>query len=103
MRRVRRTILTSGKDKGFTLIETVIALTIIVISFTVFLDLLARARYVLEKEKIRFEDMVMLDTKIKLGDLEGVSVRKRSMQDFPGLIEVIYEYGTVYFKRYEQE
>ncbi len=102
VRKVQRTILIYGKDKGFTLIETVIALSIIVISFTVFLDLLARTRYVIAEEQKRFNDMVKLDTKIKLGDMKDVKVQKRSMEDFPGLVEVIYQYGSIYFKRYEQ-
>jgi len=96
-------ILTYGKNEGFTLIETIIALSIIALSFTVFLDLLARARYVMEEEKQRFEDMIILDTKIKLGDLKGVSLKERSMKDFPGLVEVIYSYGSISFKRYEKK
>jgi len=95
--------LTYGKNEGFTLIETIIALSIIALSFTVFLDLLARARYVMEEEKQRFEDMIILDTKIKLGDLKGVSLKERSMKDFPDLVEVIYTYGSISFKRYEKK
>jgi len=98
----RKTILIYGSCKGFTLIETLIALSIIVITFTVFLDLLARARYMLEEETKRFEDMVILDTKIKRGELKDVEIRESTVKDFPELKEVIYIYNTVYFKRYEQ-
>ncbi len=101
-RKERKTILIYGSSRGFTLIETLIALSIIVIAFTVFLDLLARARYMLEEEAQRYEDMVILDNKIKRGELKDVKIREKAVEDFPGLREVIYIYNTVSFKRYEQ-
>ncbi len=101
-RKERKTILIYGNNRGFTLIETLIALSIIVITFTVFLDLLARARYMLEEEARRYEDMIVLDNKIKRGELRDVKIREKAVKDFPGLREVIYIYNTASFKRYEQ-
>ncbi len=97
------TILMCGRsEKGFTLIEVLIALIIIATAFTALLDLLGQSRRNFSASRQTFEDMILLDRKIKLGDHEGIVVKRTPVPDFPAIKEALYSYGDVFFVRYEQ-
>lgn len=89
-------------DRGFTLIEVVIALTIIAVAFTVLLETLSFASSNYEEGLRTFETMLLLDGKLKRRDHEGLQVKRTKVPDFPAIEEVVYSYGGLFFVRYEQ-
>jgi len=83
-----------GTCKGFTLIEVLIALSVLVITFSVLFELLLSARKDYELAKSLYQDMGLLNNKILENRLEGVQVRERELRDYPGIKEVELSYGS---------
>jgi len=83
-----------GTCRGFTLIEVLIALSILVITFSVLFELLLSARKDYELAKSLYQDMNLLNNKILENRLEGVQVRERELKDYPGIKEVELSYGS---------
>jgi len=83
-----------GTRRGFTLIEVLIALSILVITFSVLFELLLSARKDYELAKSLYQDMNLLNNKILENRLEGVQVRERELKDYPGIKEVELSYGS---------
>jgi len=83
-----------GTCKGFTLIEVLVALSVLVITFSVLFELLLSARKDYELAKSLYEDMNLLNNKILENKLEGVQVRERELKDYPGIKEVELSYGS---------
>jgi len=94
----------SGRsEEGFTLLEVLIALTVIAIAFTTLLEVLARASAAYEEGRDLFSRVLYLDRKLKEKDHRDLEVERRKLPDFPRIREVVYSYGDVYFVRYEAE
>jgi prepilin-type N-terminal cleavage/methylation domain-containing protein len=83
-----------GTCRGFTLIEVLIVLSVLVITFSVLFELLLSARKDYELAKSLFQDMNLLNNKILENRLEGVQVRERELKDYPGIKEVELSYGS---------
>jgi prepilin-type N-terminal cleavage/methylation domain-containing protein len=83
-----------GTCRGFTLIEVLIALSVLVITFSVLFELLLSARKDYELAKNLYQDMSILNNKILENRLEGVQVRERELKDYPGIKEVELSYGS---------
>ncbi len=83
-----------GTCRGFTLIEVLIALSVLVITFSVLFELLLSARKDYELARRLFQDMSLLNNKILENRLEGVQVRERELKDYPGIKEVELSYGS---------
>ncbi len=84
----------SGTCRGFTLIEVLIALSVLAITFSVLFELLLSARKDYELARNLFQDMSILNNKILENKLEGVQVRERELKDYPGIKEVELSYGS---------
>jgi type II secretory pathway pseudopilin PulG len=84
----------SGTCKGFILIEVLIALSVLVITFSVLFELLLSARKDYELARSLYQDMNLLNNKILENRLEGVQVRERELKDYPGIKEVELSYGS---------
>ena len=84
----------SGTCRGFTLIEVIIALSVLVITFSVLFELLLSARKDYELARSLYQDMSFLNNKILENKLEGVQVRERELRDYPGIKEVELSYGS---------
>jgi len=84
----------SGTCRGFTLIEVLVALSVLVITFSVLFELLLSARKDYELAKSLYQDMSTLNNKILENRLEGVQVRERELKDYPGIKEVELSYGS---------
>ncbi len=87
---------------GFTLLEVVVALTIISIAFTTLLEMISFARKKYEESRETFRTMLILDGKLKEGNHEGIEVKRERVPDFPAIEEVTYSYGGLFFVRYEK-
>jgi prepilin-type N-terminal cleavage/methylation domain-containing protein len=83
-----------GTCRGFTLIEVLIALSVLVITFSVLFELLLSARKDYELTKSLYQDMSILNNKILENKLDGVQVRERELKDYPGIKEVELSYGA---------
>jgi prepilin-type N-terminal cleavage/methylation domain len=83
-----------GTCRGFTLIEVLVALSVLVITFSVLFELLLSARKDYELAKSLYQDMGLLNNKILENRLEGVQVRERELRDYPGIKEVELSYGS---------
>jgi prepilin-type N-terminal cleavage/methylation domain-containing protein len=90
-----------GTFRGFTLVEVLVALMIIATAFTALLELLSGARLNYAQGRDLFEKMIYLDTKLKLGEHEDLSVKREPVPDFPAIREAVYSYEDVFFIRYE--
>jgi prepilin-type N-terminal cleavage/methylation domain-containing protein len=91
-----------GTCRGFTLIEVLIALSVLVITFSVLFELLLSARKDYELAKSLYQDMNLLNNKILENRLEGVQVRERELRDYPGIkeVELSYRSAVIYlFKK----
>ena len=84
----------SGTCRGFTLIEVLIALSVLVITFSVLFELLLSARKDYELAKSLYQDMSILNNKILENKLDGVQVRERELRNYPGIKEVELFYGS---------
>ncbi len=91
----------SGRSEGFTLIEVLVAISIIAFAFTMLLEILSGASLKYERSREEFKDMVFLDRKLKERDHEGISVSRKKLPDFPSISEVVYSYKGVFFVKYE--
>jgi prepilin-type N-terminal cleavage/methylation domain-containing protein len=83
----------SGTYRGFTLLEVLIALSVLVITFSVLFELLLSARKDYELARNLYQDMTLLNNKILENKLEDVQVRERELKDYPGIKEVELSYG----------
>jgi prepilin-type N-terminal cleavage/methylation domain-containing protein len=83
-----------GTCRGFTLIEVLVALSVLVITFSVLFELLLSARKDYELAKSLYQDMGLLNNKILENRLEDVQVRERELKDYPGIKEVELSYGS---------
>ena len=92
---------TCGRYEGFTLVEVVVALSIIAISFTVLIDTITSLGRETGRAEERFLKLVTLDRKVKEGDHEGVEITRTEVPDFPKAKEVVYSLEEVFLVRYE--
>ncbi len=97
VRKERRTTSASGTYRGFTLLEVVIAISIIAVTFTVLFEVLSVALSRYEDAKTKFNNIIFLDTKIKERNFEGIEIKRKRLPDFPRITEKMYIYQDVYF------
>lgn len=88
-------------NRGFTLIEVLIALTILVTAFGVLFDIIYKSNKDLDSAIKTFEDVIFIDNKVKLNDLKDIEVSHRSLSIYPQLLERQYRYREVSLIEYE--
>lgn len=88
-------------NRGFTLIEVLIALTILVISFGVLFEIISKATGDLDRAQKTFENVLFIDRKVKLNDLKDIETQQRSLSTYPQILERQYRYGDVFLTEYE--
>ncbi len=89
--------------RGFTLLEVLIALTIIAVAFTVLLEMLSNSAKRYESTSALIQKFLLLDKKLKEGDHRNLVVERKKLPDFPRIREVIYIYKDVFFIKYERK
>lgn len=90
-----------GTSKGFTLLEVVIALTVIAVGFTTLIEFISVARERLARAEETFTNFLYLDGKVKRRNYEGLDVKEVKLPDFPRIVETTYAYRDVFFVRYK--
>ncbi len=88
-------------EKGFTLLELLIAITIIGISFTVLLEVLSSSAREYSSSDESFRTFLELDKKLKERNYEGLEVKEEKLPDFPSAKEVTYSLDGLFFIKYE--
>ncbi len=82
--------------RGFTLLETVIALTVIGLTLSVIFSLLSRSIKTMEDVKRQWEDFTYLDRAVKLGISNGINVEEKKLEEYEVKVR-IYKKGNVEF------
>ncbi|MEN3033929.1 MAG: prepilin-type N-terminal cleavage/methylation domain-containing protein [Aquificaceae bacterium] len=77
-------------NKGFTLIEVLVAGVIIGIGFTVLFEILTSARAEFLYSREQFRDLIELNNRLQTGNLDKVSVYRKTLKDYPQVQEEIF-------------
>ena len=83
-----------GLVKGFTLLEVVIAFTILGIILSVLFTLLSQSTNTLEKLKRSWENLIILNNRVNLGSTEGIEIYEEILEEY-NLRVKIYRKGNV--------
>ncbi|MEM4732421.1 MAG: type II secretion system protein [Desulfurococcaceae archaeon] len=89
------------KNKGFTLLELMIAIVILAVGFSVVFELLSKARLDYTQAQTLQEDLLELNKALVEGKTEGLLVEKRTLEDYPEVEEVSYRLGSAEIFVYE--
>ena len=89
-----------SESRGFTLLEVLVVISFIVVTFTALFAVLSSAMEEAEANRVLFEDMLVLDKKLKLGLRTEVRRKERRLPNFPRVREVTYFYKDVFFVKY---
>ncbi|MCX7760991.1 MAG: prepilin-type N-terminal cleavage/methylation domain-containing protein [Hydrogenothermaceae bacterium] len=86
--------------KGFTLLEILIAITIIGVTFTVAYGLLYKSRADLDYTLKLFDNFLYIDSSIKEGKTSDLNKTEKDIPGYP-IKEITYEKNGVYIKLYQ--
>ncbi len=89
------------KNKGFTLLELMVAIVILAVGFSVVFELLSKARLDYTQAQALQEDFLELNKALVEGKTEGLLVEKRTLEDYPEVEEVSYRLGSAEILVYE--
>ena len=89
------------KNKGFTLLELMVAIFILAVGFSVVFELLSKARLDYTQAQTLQEDLLGLNKALVEGKTEGLLVEKRTLEDYPEVEEVSYRLGSAEILVYE--
>jgi len=89
------------KNKGFTLLELMVAIVILAVGFSVVFELLSKARLDYTQAQTLQEDLLELNRALVEGKTEGLLVEKRTLEDYPEVEEVSYRLGSAEILVYE--
>ena len=89
------------KNKGFTLLELMVAIVILAVGFSVVFELLSKARLDYTQAQTLQEDLLELNKALVEGKTEGLLVEKRTLEDYPEVEEVSYRLGSAEILVYE--
>lgn len=90
-------------NRGFTLIEVVVAVVILGIVFGVIFDMLYKAKRDIEYSQNVFDNTITLDKKIKIKDFEHIQISEKRVPEYPLIYEINYKYRDISFIRYEHK
>ncbi len=87
--------------RGFTLIEVLIALTLLGITFSTLFYLLGKERGEFSYYRELYMDVSELTNRVETQDLRGLQVRERRLEEY-GILEKIYIYGKAELRLYSR-
>jgi len=90
-----------GTCKGFTLLEVLVALTVLAIGFGVLFELLANAQREYQLSKELYEDVIFLSNAILQNKFDLVEVKERNIKDYSNIkeVELKYRSAVIYIYR----
>jgi len=90
-----------GTCKGFTLLEVLVALTVLAIGFGVLFELLANAQREYQLSKELYEDVIFLSNAILQNRFDLVEVKERNLKDYSNIkeVELKYRSAVIYIYR----
>ncbi|MCX7739236.1 MAG: prepilin-type N-terminal cleavage/methylation domain-containing protein [Hydrogenothermaceae bacterium] len=89
-------------SRGFTLLEMLIAISVIGITFTVGYNLLYKAQSDFEYTHKLLNNFLYLNSKIKQGNTSDLKKTEKELQGYP-IKEITYEREGIYLKVYIQK
>lgn len=82
------------RNKGFTLLELMVAIVILAIGFSVVFEVISRARLDYAQAQSLEGDMLDLNNFLVEGKTEGLEMEKKTLEDYPEIEEVSYRLGS---------
>ena len=86
------------KNRGFTLVEVLVALTILGVTFSTLFYLLGKERKELSYYSELYQGLLVLSNRLEEGNLKEGSSSKLEY----GVVEHVYRYGKAEFKLYSR-
>ncbi|MCS7197058.1 MAG: prepilin-type N-terminal cleavage/methylation domain-containing protein [Aquificaceae bacterium] len=81
-------------SRGFTLLELMVAITLLAVGFSALFDVLSRARLDHYYTQSLKEDLFELNNRLVEGKREGLVEEKKRLEDYPEIEEVSYKLGS---------
>jgi len=81
-------------NRGFTLLELLVALVVLAVGFSVVFEVLSFARLEYSSAYELSGDIIKLNNALVEGKTEGLEVEKKSLEDYTQLEEVSYRLGS---------
>lgn len=81
-------------NRGFTLLELLVALVVLAVGFSVVFEVLSFARLEYSNAYELSEELIRLNNTLVEGKTEGLEVEKKSLEDYPQLEEISYRLGS---------
>ncbi|MFN3471701.1 MAG: type II secretion system protein [Aquificaceae bacterium] len=81
-------------NKGFTLLELLVAMVVLAIGFSVVFEVISTARLDYSNTAKLTEDIIMLNNALVEGKTEGLDVERKSLEDYSQLEEIRYRLGS---------
>lgn len=88
-------------NRGFTLLELVLAIAMLAVGFGVIFEVLSRARLEHSYTHSLKEDLLELNSRLVEGRKEGLEEEKKVLEDYPELEEVSYRLGSAEIFTYQ--
>ncbi|MDW8294239.1 MAG: prepilin-type N-terminal cleavage/methylation domain-containing protein [Aquificaceae bacterium] len=81
-------------SRGFTLLELMVAITLLAVGFSALFDVLSRARLDHYHAQSLKEDLFELNNRLVEGKREGLVEKRKRLEDYPEIEEVSYKLGS---------
>ncbi|WP_333784207.1 prepilin-type N-terminal cleavage/methylation domain-containing protein [Thermocrinis sp.] len=91
-----------GTCKGFTLVEVLVALTVLAIGFGVLFELLANAQREYQLSKKLYEDVIFLSNSVIQNKFDSIEVKEKNLKDYPNIKEVELKYRSAVIYIYKR-
>ncbi len=87
-------------NKGFTLLELMVAIVVLAVGFSVVFEVLSKARLDYAQANSLERDMIELNKALLEGKTEDLLSQARTLEDYPQVEEVSYRLGSAEFFLY---
>ncbi|MFN7065209.1 MAG: type II secretion system protein [Aquificaceae bacterium] len=80
-------------SKGFTLLELLVAITLVAVGFSVVFEVLSKARLDYSYARSLSEDLIELNNLLVKGDADPLISQRKTLEDYPQIEEINYRLG----------
>ncbi|MFN3598518.1 MAG: type II secretion system protein [Aquificaceae bacterium] len=80
-------------NKGFTLLELLVAIALMAVGFSVVFEVLSKARLDYSYTKSLSKDLIDLNNLLVKGEADPFISQRRTLEDYPQIEEITYKLG----------